>query len=150
MTREQTIKVLELLNAFYAGGKNDPSQQVIAWHLILHEYDFKETMNAVLNYAKKDRREYAQFPTVGRIIEEIENAKKERAALVSHIVASIAYGRDYGDVKEAARSLISREEYEWWLDMDAEEFVYANPQLSKLLKEKQTEFEQALLEGVKE
>ena len=37
MTKEQTIKVLQMLNAFYAGGGNDPREQVIAWHMILDE-----------------------------------------------------------------------------------------------------------------
>ena len=137
MTREQTIKVLELLNAFYAGGKNDPKQQVVAWHLILCDYDFEDTMNAVLNYAKNDRREYAQFPTVGRIIQEIERTAKLKESFINEVIKSIAYGRDYESMTSPAKLLIKRESYDEWKAMDAEEFAMQSLILAEALRDAQ-------------
>lgn len=143
MTKEQTIKVLELLNAFYAGGKNDPQQQVIAWHLILKDYDFQDAMNAVLNYAKTDRREYAQFPTVGRIIEQIEKEKSDRHKAVKEVITAISYGRPYEALTSDARLLISNEDYNEWLSIDAEEFSQKADILELMLKREQVK----LLQG---
>lgn len=143
MTKEQTIKVLELLNAFYAGGKNDPQQQVIAWHLILKDYDFQDAMNAVLNYAKTDRREYAQFPTVGRIIEQIEKEKSDRQKAVKEVITAISYGRPYEALTNDARLLISNKEYNEWLSIDAEEFSQKADILELILKREQVK----LLQG---
>lgn len=134
MTREQTIKVLELLNAFYAGGKNDPKQQVIAWHLILCDYDFEDAMNAVLNYAKNDRREYAQFPTVGRIVQEIERTAQLKELYINEVVKAIAYGRDYDDLNPPAKLLIKRESYNEWKAMDAEEYAAQSNVLAEALR----------------
>ena len=146
MTKEQTIKVLELLNAFYAGGKNDPQQQVIAWHLILQDYDFQDAMNAVLNYARNDRREYAQFPTVGRIIEEIEREQNRKQGIIREVITAISYGRRYSMISEKAKSLIGEDEYNSWLNEDAEKFSRQAGVLESALRNKQ----ERLLEGASE
>lgn len=136
MTETQTIKVLELLNAFYAGGKNDPKQQVVAWHLILRNYDFEDAMSAVLTYARNDRREYAQFPTVGRIIEEIENVQKMKDNVVREVIRAISYGKAYDDMSVAAKRLIHKERYNEYLTMDA--VVFAEVHAPKLTVELKT------------
>lgn len=146
MTQTETIKVLELLNAFYAGGKNDPKQQVIAWHLILKDYDFQDAMNAVLTYAKNDRREYAQFPTVGRIIEQIEAEQNKRNKHIQEVIRAISYGSPYYSLSDNAKALIGEDEYNSWLNEDAEEFSRQASFLEMALKNKQ----QRLLEGAKE
>ena len=146
MTEQQTIKVLELLNAFYAGGKNDPQQQVIAWHLILQDYDFQDAMNAVLTYAKNDRREYAQFPTVGRIIEEIEREQNRKQGIIREVITAISYGRRYSMISEKAKSLIGEDEYNSWLNEDAEKFSRQAGVLECALRNKQ----ERLLEGASE
>ena len=146
MTQTETIKVLELLNAFYAGGKNDPQQQVIAWHLILQDYDFQDAMNAVLSYAKNDRREYAQFPTVGRIIEEIEREQNRKQGIIKEVITAISYGRKYSMISEKAKALIGEEEYNSWLYEDAEKFSRQAGVLESALRNKQ----ERLLEGASE
>lgn len=137
MTEEQTIKVLELLNAFYAGGKNDPQQQVIAWHLILKDYDFQDAMNAVLTYAKNDRREYAQFPTVGRIIEQIEAEQNKKNNVIREVINAISYGRQYDVLSDNAKELVCGEEYNSWLNEDAEEFSRQAGFLAMALSDRQ-------------
>ena len=121
MTQEQTIKVLE--------------QQVIAWHLILQDYDFEDAMNAVLTYARTDRREYAQFPTVGRIIEQIEKVYASKTRAINEVIRSIAYGRPYEELGVDEKLLISKHRYSDWLNMDAEKFANCSHKLAESLKE---------------
>lgn len=137
MTKDETIKVLELLNAFYAGGKNDPRQQVIAWHLVLGKYDFEDAMNAVLRFAENDRREYASFPGVGRIVGEIKNAEAMRKGSVRNIIRAVAFGRGYDSLTEYEQQLISEEMYKEWSQMDAEIFANQSEKFGHLLEQKQ-------------
>ena len=52
--------------------------QVNAWHMILQKYDFDDAKEAVLNFAEHDTREYATFPAVGLIVNEIRKVQKSR------------------------------------------------------------------------
>ena len=144
MTQDETIKVLELLNAFFAGGKNDPKQQVIAWHLVLGKYDFEDAMNAVIHFAENDRRDYATFPGVGKIVGEIRDQEARRKGCVRNIIHAVAYGRGYDTLSDYERQIISRNMYNDWLEMDAEEFSFKSRRFTELLTEKQ---ERLRLEG---
>ena len=122
MTKEETIKVLQLLNAFYAGGKGNPKEQMIAWHMILEKYNYNDAVVAVLNFAENDTREYATFPAVGLIVNEIRKTEQRKGAMVEEVIRGISYGRDYEDLAPNAKVLISNEVYNEWLKVDAEEF----------------------------
>ena len=137
MTKEQTIKILQLLNAFYAGGKNDPKEQVTAWHLILGGYDFEDAMNAVLHFAKNDARDYATFPAVGKIVKEIESIEQCRKSKVNEIIVGVSYGRTYDQLSIDAKLLISKKTYDDWLNMDAEVFATKAGTLKQVLLQKQ-------------
>ncbi len=123
MTREETLKVLAMLNAFYAGGKNDPQQQLAAWHLILQKYDYEVAKRAVINFAENDVRQYATFPAVGVIVAEIRKCEAEMEKPIKEIVRAVAYGYDYTQLSYTARSRISEESYNEWLAMDAEDYA---------------------------
>lgn len=137
MTKEETIKILAMLNAFYSGGKGDPKLQAEAWHLILQKYDYDIASQAVLNYAENDVREYAQFPAVGRIVQQIKEEAKRRAAPVGEITTALQYGRAYSELSDNARLLISQEVYNEWLSKNAEELPTKLPLLAEMLKAKQ-------------
>lgn len=122
MTKEETIKVLQLLNAFYAGGNGNPKEQVIAWHMIMGKYAFEDAMTAVLNFAENDTRQYATFPAVGLIVNEIRKTEQRDGAMVEEVIRGISYGRAYEDIANDAKVLISNEVYNKWLKVDAEEF----------------------------
>lgn len=122
MTKEETIKVLQLLNAFYAGGKGNPKEQMIAWHMILEKYNYNDAVVAVLNFAENDTREYATFPAVGLIVNEIRKTEQRKGAMVEEVIRGISYGRAYEDIAPNAKPLISNEVYNEWLKVDAEEF----------------------------
>lgn len=143
MTKEETIKVLQMLNAFYAGGKGNPKEQVIAWHLIMGKYAFEDAMTAVLHFAENDTRQYATFPAVGLIVDEIRKAEKARKALVDAVMKGISYGTAYEDIKEEAKALISKERYDEWLSIKADVFQANAGTYRQILLQKQEQLEQS-------
>lgn len=137
MTKEQTIKVLQLLNAFYAGGHNDPKKQVTAWYMVLAKYDFEDAMKAVLDFAENDRRDYATFPAVGLIVDRIKKAKADRERSVREVIKNISYGLSYESLPEPSKVLITEDRYNEWLKVDAEEFAQDVSKYTEILKQKQ-------------
>ena len=141
MTKEETVKIMAMLGAFYAGGKNDPQMQAQAWHLILQKYDYHIAEVAVLNYAENDTREYATFPAVGRIVAEIKAEMQRRKAPVGEITYSLQYGKHYEDLSDGAKHLISEEVYNEWLSKNAEELPAKLPLLAEMLGQRQPQIE---------
>lgn len=134
MTKEETVKIMAMLGAFYSGGKNDPRIQARAWHLILGKYPYHIAEQAVLHFAENDTREYATFPTVGKIVAEIRAEQMKIDKPVKEIVRNISYGRDYAQLTGDAKALINEETYGEWLSIDAEEFANKSDLLADLLK----------------
>lgn len=143
MTKDETVKIMAMLGAFYSGGKNDPKMQAQAWHLILGKYPYRLAEQAVLHYAENDTREYAAFPTAGAIVTEIKAEQMRMEKPIKEIVRAIAYGYDHTQLSDGARQLISEEMYNEWLAMDAEEYGSKMDMLADILKGNQ----QNLLEG---
>ena len=123
MTKEETVKIMAVLGAFYAGGKNDPKQQATAWHMILAKYDFDVALQAVLHYAENDTREYATFPTVGNIVKAIKDEICRRKKPIDEVIISISYGRNYAMLSKEAKALIPEDKYNTWLEVDAMYFA---------------------------
>ena len=141
MTKEETVKIMAMLGAFYAGGKNEPKVQAQAWHLILQKYDYKVAECAVLNFAENDTREYATFPAVGKIVAEIKAEVKRRKAPVGEITYALQYGKDYSQLSDNAKLLISEEVYSEWLSKNAEELPAKLPLLAEMLTQRQPQIE---------
>lgn len=137
MTKNETLTILAMLNAFYAGGKNDPQVQVNAWHLILQKYDFNDAKEAVLNFAERDTREYATFPAVGLIVNEIRKVQKSRNDVIAEIIVGVSYGRPYELISDKAHMLISEKLYDEWLNMKADEFQVKSGTLKQVLVQRQ-------------
>ena len=145
MTKEETLTIMALLNAFYAGGKNDPKQQATAWHMILGKYDYNAAREAVLEYAENDVRDYATFPAVGKIVEVIKAKDKERMKPLAEIKLSISYGKKYDDMPVKCKSIISREMYDTWLNVNPEEFEARSDEFISVLK---NDYNRRLIAGV--
>jgi hypothetical protein len=137
MTKEETIKILAMLGAFYGGGKTDPKAQVNAWHCILNKYDFKEAERAVLRFAENDVRDYATFPAVGKIVRAIKEEHQRNRAAVNEVIRSISYGRGYESMSNEAKALISEAGYNHWLGVDAEDFANRSNELASFLQREQ-------------
>ena len=143
MTKDETIKVLAMLNGFYAGGKNDPRQQAFAWHLVLGKYDFNDAMAAVIRFAENDNRDYATFPAVGRIVAEIKKENTARTAAVQEVIRAISYGKPYEHMTDRAKALITQGQYAEWSRIDAMDFAYDSEKYADILRTAQNN----LLEG---
>lgn len=143
MTKEETLKILAMLSAFYGQGKSNPSNMATAWHLILGKYEYRIAQKAILTFAENDTREYATFPAVGKIVEAIKFEEKKEYAPINAIVRGIAYGRHYSNLPDEAKALISSEKYDAWLSMNAEEFASQSDALAESLKATQIK----MLEG---
>lgn len=123
MTEKETIKLMAMLNAFYAGGKGDPKLQATAWHLVLGKYDYRIASQAVIHFAENDTREYANFPPVGAIVAQIKKEIVEERKPITEIVKAVCYGWRYEQLSDNAKKLISEDKYDEWLKVDAEEFA---------------------------
>lgn len=134
MTKEETVKILAMLNAFYAGGRNDPQQQLAAWYLILQKYDYSVAKRAVINFAENDVRQYATFPAVGVIVAEIRKCEAEMEKPIKEIIHRIQMGLDYYGLSVAGQRLISEQQYNEWLKIDAEEFVNHSKEYADILR----------------
>lgn len=133
MTKDETIKIMSMLGAFYSGSKNNAKMQAAAWHLILEKYDYEIAQKAVLNYAENDTRDYATFPAVGVIVREIQKQQQLEARPIKEVIRSISYGKGYEDISDAAKKIISEKIYNSWLKMDAEEFANKSEFFAKML-----------------
>lgn len=133
MTKEETVKIMSVLGAFYSGSKNNAKMQAATWHMILEKYDFGIAQKAVLNFAENDTREYASFPAVGVIVREIRNQQQLEAKPIKEVIRSISYGKGYEDISDDAKRIISKEVYNKWLKIDAEEFAAKSEFFAKML-----------------
>lgn len=134
MTKQETIQIMAMLGAFYAGGKNDPKMQAEAWYMILQKYDYDTAKIAVLNFAENDTRDYATFPAVGKIVDAIKTEDYKRNKPIWDIKMAISYGKKYDDMSPKCKSIISRETYNNWLKVDPEEFENKAGDFVELLK----------------
>lgn len=142
MTKTETVQILAAIEAFYPNEKMDRHAQIEVWHIILQQYDYNTAMQAVLNYAKNDRREYGSFPTAGNIIKEIEQVQATMLKPVNEILLSLQYGTPYKDLSTIGKVLIDEPRYEAYKKMNAELLIQSLPAIKKSLLAKQ-----GLLEG---
>lgn len=133
MTKEETIKIMAMLNAFYAGGKNDPKMQATAWHLVLQKYDYSVAQEAIVMFAENDTREYATFPAVGNIVEGIKQVQADKDHSVRCVLYNIQMGQSYESLI-AGKDLITADEFYQWQRIDAEEFAADIEKYEKVLK----------------
>lgn len=123
MTKDETVKIMSMLGAFYSGSKNNAKMQAAAWHMILEKYDFEIAKKAVLNFAENDTRDYATFPAVGVIVKEIRKQRMLEEKPVRDVIRGVIMGKKYEDLDTEAKSLISETKYEDWLSLNSEYFV---------------------------
>lgn len=134
MSKQETIKIMAMLGAFYGAGKSNPEVMATAWHLVIGKYDYDIACRAVLNYATNDRREYATFPAVGNIVQAIEEELRKDEAPIKEIIRAISYGWYYDQLSKEAQNNITEEHYNEWLKMDAEEFSNKAKLMSEALR----------------
>lgn len=136
MTKNETIQIMAMLQAFYGMGKGNPEVMADGWYLILEPYDFEIARRAVLTFAKNDTREYGTFPTVGNIVKCIEEEMAKDQAPINEVVRAVSYGWGYEQLSKEAKELITPLRYDEWLKMDAEKFANKAGEMADTLKSK--------------
>ena len=134
MTKEETIKIMAMLGAFYSGGKNNAALQAEAWYMILGKYDYMTAQKAVLAYAENDTREHATFPAVGVIVKEIKRQQLIENRPYKEIIRSVQYGTMYGELSADAKRIISEIQYNDLLEIEPEYFANNAMNIEKSLK----------------
>lgn len=129
MSKKEVIKLLAIISAYYGTSKTDAETMVNAWYLLLKDYNYAIAEQAVLEYAKKDTREYSQFPKIGVIIENI----KEEESTFTAIRNSAYYGKEYSELSERGKKWITEERYNK-LKKCPEEYLLNNlPEIKRAL-----------------
>lgn len=127
MTVQETIVILAMLSAYYGEGKSDPEQMVPAWHVILKDYDFATAQIAVVNFAKTDYRDYATFPSVGKIVQAIDAERLKRRAVFNAALSE----KPYEELDNQYREIVTEEQYRW---MVAQGYDKLNEQKERILE----------------
>ena len=86
MDKTETAKLLGNLSILYGRPKGDPEMTAEVWHELVKQYDYKDALKAVYDFARQDIRDYATFPAPGviiNIIEETADKKKTRAGCMN-------------------------------------------------------------------
>ena len=123
MTQQDTLRILAMLHSFYGRPKADPTDVAQAWYLILKDYDYEMTKNAVLKFAENDTRDYASFPAPGVIIKLIRAEENKRLKSVMEITSSIGRGKPYEQLSDMAKQICSSDMYHEWLRTDPVKFI---------------------------
>jgi hypothetical protein len=108
MTIGETLQIMAMISAFYGQGKSEPKTMARAWHIVLKDYDFLTTEQAVVQFAKNDQRDYATFPSVGQIVAAVE--KERKMPRLIHNMATM--NELYSNLPDRAKELISESDFE--------------------------------------
>ena len=117
MTLHETIQIMAMISAYYGQGKSDAKSMARAWHIILKDYDYLTTEQAVVQFAKTDTRDYGTFPSVGQIVAAIEREKKMPRLI--HNMATM--NNLYSNLPDRAKELISESDFERIREVEYEE-----------------------------
>ena len=137
MEINETGKVMEVLSAFYGQGKSDTNKMLIAWHEILKDYPYSLVYQAVMTYAKNDRREYASFPAPGAIMQVIEEAEAEQKNIVNRTFYALLHKTPYGEMPKEQQTICDQGVYERGLKMDEEELIARQDDFKRMLRKTQ-------------
>lgn len=141
MTKTETIKIMAMLSAYYGQGKSNAEVMANAWHMILKDYPYSIAEQAVINYARNDRREYASFPSVGAIVQVIEQAQSERKAIANKIFNALYNGKPFDSLPVELQALCDRGVYERGLKMDEEELLAKQDDFREMIRNTQKRLE---------
>ena len=137
MTKDETLQIMATLCALYGQGKGDPGIMASAWYDLLKGYSFADVKAGVYRFARNDTRDYATFPSAGRIIQSVEDMLSERNKTVNEVYRLINYGRPYDELSEAAQQILTRSQYNAWLKIDPMSFAADGARYKKILQANQ-------------
>lgn len=139
MTKEETLKILAHLSAFYGQGKSNVKMMVEAWHEIIGVYDYHIARRAVVDSASHDKREYASFPTAGVIVETI----KRQNGLYNRVYnEALKSAGDYSGLSDDAKKIISEKQYDAFMALPYEQRLDYRDAFIEMIKGNDLQIEQ--------
>lgn len=124
MTKRETGEIIKLLLAYFRNNNDAGAGTMVdAWHAILKDYDYKTVRQAVIEFAKHDRRDYPTMPGVGAIIEQAEAIKAKKRRPVNIAFNYAVNGTDYAGLPSEVQELLSEETYYKYRRQDTEDLL---------------------------
>lgn len=124
MTKRETGEIIKLLLAYFRNNNDARAGTMVdAWHAILKDYDYKTVRQAVIEFAKHDKRDYPTMPGVGAIIEQAEAIKAKKRRPVNIAFNYALDGTDYAGLPSEVQELLSEETYYKYRRQDTEDLL---------------------------
>ena len=124
MTKRETGEIIKLLLAYFRNNNDAGAGTMVdAWHAILKDYDYKTVRQAVIEFAKHDKRDYPTMPGVGAIIEQAEAIKAKKRRPVNIAFNYALDGTDYAGRPSEVQELLSEETYYKYRRQDTEDLL---------------------------
>ena len=112
MTRREVGEIIKLLLAYFRNNNEAGAGTMVdAWYAILKDYDYKTVRQAVIEFAKADRRDYPTMPGVGVIMAQIESIKEQKRKPVNVAFNLAVQGSPYDGLPRDIKDLLSEETY---------------------------------------
>ena len=124
MTKKETAEIIKLLMSYFRNNNDvGAGTMVDAWHTIFKDYKYKTVRDAVIQFAKEDRRDYPTMPSVGVILAQVDSIKDREKRPVMIALNGAIDGRPYEQLPEEVREILAEETYEKYLLYDPEKLI---------------------------
>lgn len=141
MEISETGKIMEVLSAFYGQGKSDVEKMLLAWNEILKDYKYNVVYQAVMTFARNDKREYASFPAPGAIIKVIEDAQADRKVLANKVFNNLYNGVPYKELPPSQQEVCPEDVYQRGLELAPESLLEKQEDFKDMIRTAQRRLE---------
>lgn len=133
MNLKQTGKVVDMLKSWYQLRNDTDDRTLIGnWHLILEPYEYETVMEAVLHFARTDKRDYPSFPTPAQIINGIQTIEQQNRISMAKIAKHLIDGKTWDTMTPELQEIITEEDYnEIMTTWDVFEMINKSDQLKQ-------------------
>lgn len=137
MDKTETAKLLGNLSILYGRPKGDPEMTADVWHELVKQYEYKDALKAMYDFARQDTRDYATFPAPGVIISFIEKGIEHKKGLLYRTFNDMFDGRPYEELPEGCKEICPQSVYERGLAMDTDELLMKKAEFINYISKKQ-------------
>lgn len=113
MNKREAASILEKLRAYYPI-RNDltASQMLDAWYDILEPYEFDTVREAVVTFARTDKRDYPTFPSPALILNGIKTVEQSTRKIINGIMVKLVYEKEYAALTPEQARMITEDLYD--------------------------------------
>lgn len=112
MTINETAEIVKLLMSYFRNNSSASAADMTkAWHLVLEPFNYMTAREAVIMYARNDRRDYPTLPGVGSIVEEIQKAEAKKKTPATDLTLQVNKLTDYENLPMRLREYVTERQY---------------------------------------